>query len=419
MSERPESKWALRLDKFCAFSGALIPAATIAGNVAFESLVGLVGLAWIVRGILSKENPVRPILKHPLALPWLVWFFTIILSLLVNGPGAKGWGHDIAFFRYVLFGLALLDISQRLPLHTYLLWGLVGGMIWAVVNMLSAYIFGHDLIGKPLIRYAEKMKECGRIAGLAGYVGPFFLAWAMSDRKLSKLRRIVMIGIVTVCLVLLFHSHVRTMIIGSFAGMFFFFLYQSKKRMRNLVLSGIVGFTVACGAIYMDKGFGSLSSFYDRVYYWKVVWAMCLDNPIFGVGVSSFQDAYTDMATSGRIMPFEAPNGRIYELKTVMHAHNIVLMLLSSTGLLGLGAFCWLFVRALRLIYREPKEWRAGLITWPIIFVVIGLTGWNIFGNWYQVLFAYFLVLAGCSFYSLPVPLNPGISSFDDRVDNV
>ena len=400
MAEGSRSKWAFRLDKSCAVGGALVPAATIAGNVAFESIIALVGLAWIVRGIIAKENPLRPILKHPLAIPWIVWFLTIMLSLALNGPGGKGWGHDIAFIRYVLFGLALLDISQRLPVHKYLLWGLVGGVLWGLVNTISAYVFGHDLLGKPLIRYAKKLKECGRIAGLAGYVAPFFLAWAISDRKLSIMKRVVMIVIAHVALVLLFRSHVRIMIIGSLMGMAFFFMYFAKRRIRILIISGAVVLTVACGAFLMDRGFVNLNSFYDRVYYWKVVWAMCLENPLFGVGVSSFQDAYTEMAASGRILPFEAPNGKIYELKTVMHAHNIVLMLASCTGLFGLGAFCWLFARALRLIYKEPAEWRVGLITWPVIFIVIGLTGWNIFGNWYQVLFAYFLVLAGTSFYS-------------------
>jgi len=39
-------------------------------------------------------------------------------------------------------------------------------------------------------------------------------------------------------------------------------------------------------------------------------------------------------------------------------------------------------------------QWKSGLATWPVVFLVNGLAGSNIYSSWYQALFAFFVVLA-------------------------
>jgi hypothetical protein len=34
-------------------------------------------------------------------------------------------------------------------------------------------------------------------------------------------------------------------------------------------------------------------------------------------------------------------------------------------------------------------------IAWPVVFLTIGITGFNIYHSWYQALFAFFMVLIG------------------------
>lgn len=70
MSEESRHIWAFRLDKFCAISGGLIPVGIVMGNIGFESIIGLVGLCWIISSIVAKENPSRRIIKHPLVIPF-------------------------------------------------------------------------------------------------------------------------------------------------------------------------------------------------------------------------------------------------------------------------------------------------------------------------------------------------------------
>lgn len=396
MSEESRRIWAFRLDKFCAISGGLIPVGIVIGNSGFESIIGLVVLCWIIRSIVAKENPLGKIMKHPLVIPWIVWFTSIAISLFINGSGGKGWAHDFAFIRYLLFVMALLDISQRLPVSKYFLYGLAGGIIWAAVNTISAYVFGYDILGKPLIRYTGKLKEASRIAGMTAYASPFFLAWGLFDKSLSNKKKSIIIGIGLVALVLVFQTHVRTAILASLSGMLFCITYFFRKRISPAMALTVILLFIFAGVLFFQlKGMWSLSSVYDRIYYWKVVWAMWLENPVLGVGISSFQDAYKEMAASGAVTSFIAPDGTIFNGAEVTHAHNLILMLISSTGLFGLVAFSWLFINSVRLVMKNTNGFRVGLISCPFVLLVIGITGFNIYHSWYQALLAYLMVLIG------------------------
>jgi len=391
-------KWAARLDKFCAVTGSLVPAGLVIGNIGFESAVGFVGLGWIVRCVMIKENPFRQLWRHPLVIPWSVWFASIVISLVFNGPGSKGWAHDVVFIRYVLFGLALLDISRRLPVARYLLYGLAAGVIWAALNTVSAYMLGHDLLGKPLLRYTGKLKEASRISGLSAYAAAFFLSWGLLDGKLSAAQKsaLLLIGLIAFTQVL--QTHVRTAVLGAAAGIFFGAAFFVKnKKAHGLALALVLAVVLAIGTVfYFSKQF-NLSSVYDRIYFWKVAWRMWLDHPLFGVGISSFQDAYKEMAASGVIPEYIAPDGSVFSASEQTHAHSLFFMLISSTGLLGLAAFIWLFIAVVRMVLGDLKGFRYGLISWPVVLMVIGLTGFNIYHSWYQALLAFMLVLIGAA----------------------
>jgi len=398
MQAEPRHRWAIRLDKFCAVTGSLVPIGMVVGNVGFESVIGIVGLGWLIRCILIKENPFRQLLKHPLVIPWMLWFACIVVSLVFNGPGSKGWAHDIVFIRYVLFGLALLDISQRLPVPKYLLYGLAAGVIWAALNTVSAYVLGHDFLGKPLIRYTGKLKEASRIAGMSAYAAAFFLAWGILDNKLSTKIKLLIIGISLIACIQLLQTQVRTAAIAFAAGIFFCVALFSRKRVPLwFVVAFLSGIILALGLFFHFGRQWNLSSFYDRIYYWKVAWYLWIDHPLFGVGISSFQDAYKEMALSGKVAEFIAPDGSVFQLSEVTHAHNLLLMLAASTGLLGVISFFWLLVNSVRIIFKKPYGFCIGLTTWPVVLLVIGLTGFNIYHSWYQALLAFWLVLIGAN----------------------
>jgi len=396
LTEDHRSLWAARLDQLGVITGFLLPVGLVLGNVGFETMIGLGGGCWIARLVLLRDRKTLEALKHPLVIAWMAWYLSIVISLLVNGPGIKGWAHDLVFIRYPLFTIALLDISRRLPVAKYLLYGLGVGVAWAAINTLSAYLIGFDLIGKPLIRYTGKLKEASRIAGMTAYAAPVFLSWGILDRRLSTRIKAIIIGIGVIGFLQLLQTHVRTGVLGAIAGVFFCMAFFARRRISIRLGLGL-GFGLGL-VVWLFFYFGrmySLESFYDRIYYWKVIWTLWRDHPLFGVGISSFQDAYKEMAASGIVSAFAAPNGDSYHLSEVTHAHNLFLMILSCNGLLGLGAFAWVFVSAVRSILKDVDGYRIALVSWPATFLVIGLTGFNIYHSWYQALFGFFMVLIG------------------------
>jgi O-antigen ligase len=73
----------------------------------------------------------------------------------------------------------------------------------------------------------------------------------------------------------------------------------------------------------------------------------------------------------------------------------MVMMLLSCTGLLGLASFLWLFGQAVCLTLKERLGHRTGLVVWPVAYLVIGVTGFNVYHSWYQAVLAFWLVFIG------------------------
>ena len=112
------------------------------------------------------------------------------------------------------------------------------------------------------------------------------------------------------------------------------------------------------------------------------------------VGVSRYQDAYKTMAASGKVAPYIAPDGRAWHELEASHAHSLVLMILACTGTVGLLVFGWLFLSVVRIAFtRSGLDWRSGLVVWPVVFLVNGLTGWSFFADWYHAWFAYLVAL--------------------------
>lgn len=390
--------WAARLDGFCAVTAGLVPLGLVIGNVGFEATIAMTGCFWIVRSLLARWNPIPRLVKHPLIIPWLAWLGSVLVSLLWNGPGGKGWGHDVALVRYFIYVAAVFDISLRKPVFKYLLIGLGAGIVWGLANTLLAYAIGHDLFGRPLSRYSYKIKDAGRIASLAAYVGPFFLAWGSLGKDLGPLKRLAVLAIGVIAMIQIFHIQIRTVEIAAAAGMFAYIIYIA-KRFGGWLIMGVA--TAALGLFaWLFVRFGpqvNLWSLYDRMGYWKVVWEMWREHPIVGVAVSAWQDVYKEMAASDKVAPFVSPDGRIWKAVEVTHAHNLVLHILSCTGLLGLASFGWLFVNTVRMVIGRLDICGHALLTWPVVFLVIGLTGWNIYGAQYQTVFAFFIALTGAS----------------------
>ncbi|MFZ5571080.1 MAG: O-antigen ligase family protein [Thermodesulfobacteriota bacterium] len=406
MTDTNRAIWADRLDKAVIFSGAFVPAGIVVGNAGFEAAVALAGLCWIVRSVLAGENPLPRLLRHPVLLPWLAWYGSILISLLWNGPGDKGWAHDVVLIRHLLFCAALIDTSRRREVARPLLMGLAAGLLWAALNTALAHVFGHDLMGKDLERYANKLKEAERIASFAAYAAPFYLAWGLLDKTLTSRNRGLIFGLALLAAGLMVLFRIRTAMLGAGAGLLLALAYLTTRYISTktaVILFLMLGFAGGLGVKYLPRPGGNLDSVYDRINIWKVAWHMFQENPVVGVSVSAWRQVYATTAASGAVAPYVSPDGRVVRSPDATHCHSLFFQVLSSTGILGSLVFVWLFFSIVRRVSGGLSGWRYGLLTWPAVFIMIGLTGWNIFGAQYLPIFAFWVALA-----ALPVEgVNP------------
>ncbi len=388
--------WENRLDQVGIAAGFLVPIGLVVGNLVFEAVIGVGGCCWFLRLILTRDRDPLKALRHPIVAAWLTWYGCILVSLIVNGPGDKGWAHDIVFFRYPLFTLSLLDISRRRVITRYLLYGLAAGVVFAILNTLSAHWIGFDFFGRPITRYTGKLKEASRISGMTAYAVPIFLTWGFLDEGLSKRMRYGVVSIGLIAFIQLLLTYLRTAILGALAGILFAAVFLLRRRVSTRAALGLVLiFIVSAGFFFQYAQMFSLESFYDRIYYWKVAWAMWKQHPLFGVGISSYLNAYVKMAESGAVSAFVAPTGQVFQLAETTHAHNLILMLLACTGIFGLASFLWLFAAVVRCLLADMRGSRVSLAAFPVVFLVVGATGFNIYHSWYQALLAFFMVLIG------------------------
>ena len=383
-------------DHWIAGIAAFLPISLVLGNAAFESVVSLTGLIWLIKRVFKvNSNTLR--FSSPLLLPLLCWMAAVFLSRLFNGITPYLILHDLSFIRYMLFVLALVDVSQRIAVDRYLLIGLISGVIWAAASTLCVYATGFDFIGRPLTRYTGKLKEAARIAAMCTYAMPFLVVWAMADKTLILKKRLSVIALSIIAFVLLWLMHIRTGLLAATIGILGgLFIALNRRQKWFFVSVGLI--FAACGfAVAAYIGYtGTLNSFYDRIYYWKVCWALFQANPVFGVGISTFQEAYHQLAISGTIPPYVAPDGTVFQLNFVSHPHNLVLQLLSCTGVVGFVAFVYSVSIAVRSWFQTSSKWRIGLGTWPFVLVGVGITGWNIYDPFYTSLVIYYMAWMGC-----------------------
>ncbi|MFC1504977.1 O-antigen ligase family protein [Thermodesulfobacteriota bacterium] len=393
------------MDHACAIMGGAIPISIVFGTVAFELVVGLIGILWIFRLPLSREHHFRYIVRLPVIAPFVLFFACILISAAANFHSINRFAEDFLFFRYPLCVIALVDISHRLPVFRYLLKGLIISILLCIVNTIMAHMVGYDMIGRNVLRYTGKLKEAKTFSGLSAFASPFFISWAVFYTRLRPINRVLLFGLGLLSLGLVIQFANRNVILAVLAGNFWV-LFVFLKRRYSISWAGVFILVLSIGTgIYLYVNNPYLGSFYDRLHIWKVSWQIWTENPILGVSTLGYMDAYAKTLTSETLSQFAyiAPDGNIYNgmvngsIEIATHAHNLFFMLVSTTGILGLSVFIWLMWDAVRLVVKDLEGWRVGLIAWPIVFVVIGIAGANIYDAYYTSLFSYFLVLILCS----------------------
>lgn len=115
----------------------------------------------------------------------------------------------------------------------------------------------------------------------------------------------------------------------------------------------------------------------ERMAAWQAAWYMYEDNPLLGVGIGNYVEAYKDYYLPG----WEEPKG---------HAHNFYLNVLAEMGIVGLASYLLLlacfFVHAFRVLRRLSHASEAQFERYMAIGFLgslIALSVHNLFDNLY------------------------------------
>ncbi len=157
------------------------------------------------------------------------------------------------------------------------------------------------------------------------YLGSCLAVAAVCAAYIIRRRRVL--GFVSLAAILpaLWLTQTRGALIGTAAGLFV--LLPKRMRLYSLAALPLVMFHPRAAAMGADMG---------RIEVWSTAWRMFLDHPLVGVGPGTF-----GMVFRSYISPvFVAIHGNGYISQA--HAHNEILHVLATTGVIGLAG--WLAV---------------------------------------------------------------------------
>lgn len=296
-------------------------------------------------------------------------FFAVAVA---SNPFGAGWTHEslrslydlasyIAFFVMLVFW-----IDSRLRLHKTLTVLLYSTMATAAFGMVQVIAGGYTSLWMYLSpsgddyetwsgRATSFLNYANSLAGYLNLVIPFAIACCVLCR--GKFRRL---GYWTVGL-----SFLGLLCTQSIGGLGAFvailvlaiFWFTKSRRTKLLLLAGVAAsFCVLYFLKYVLNPSHTQEAFGRDAAVRLLLWATALNlfthSPIIGVGWGNFIGLYDSYLKSFSDM---IPPG-------VFAIHNIYLQLLAETGVVGLGAFFYLVIRAWRqardqlCMARDPVE---------------------------------------------------------------
>lgn len=348
---------------FAAFSPLSIAASQICWGIACFGLLG---------GLLTRRIRYRP---TPLDLPLVLFVVAEAVSIVFSvhpGRSLRVWDGDwiLIFFpvfaqslrsvRDVRRALSILLISSSLT-AAYAIWQVAAGRDLIRARgleplgdwFIATGAFGHHLTYGGHILITATLA----FALLLGRLRGGDLPWRIATFVLQAS------GLVA--------SFARTAWIGFLAGAAALAVFGRGWARRMAVAA--IGFAAAAAFLLpaIRHRLGDLAAYGDdpRVRLWHTALRIWRDHPIVGAGLGSYKTLFPTYKVPGEYMAHG-------------HPHNDALNILVHSGILGLAAFAFIFVRYFRMIGgararlvaedpRRPLLLAAILV--PIAFFVGGL----------------------------------------------
>ena len=327
-------------------------------------------------GALALPGRGASLLRNPavrgFVLATLAYFLAALISAVDAVASEKSWTTALASVRLLLFGLGIMALCERAREHGVPARSLTRALgiaaalpiaFWtldALVQIVTGYSLGGTLDADRLsgIFGADDLKLGPMLSTLAP-----LLLWPLLGRS----RQLLIAAYLAVLLVIL--------LAGSRAGWVSFTVVSlafawrlaegSKKRLSLWLGAGLVVAGIGAALAYqfspsfevrvertLRAGDGDADfALAGRVPIWTTAENMVRAHPLNGVGVRGFRHAYAEYASADD--PWVDPTSGI----GAAHAHQLVLELMTETGVIGL--LLWVFgavalLRVWRRTHAEP-----------------------------------------------------------------
>ena len=342
---------------------AAIPLELIVIDVGFVGLsavqiVALFTASLMVVEMLATGRFAVP--KTPLDVPIFIWAGTLFMgSAFAWEPVAamKKAGMTVVFVAiYYLVAAKVRRLSSVSLLMKTLVASsaVVGGYgVWVSYRYLATglgadkgIIVGSEGLTVP--RAASTVGDPTLLAGLMVIATPIAIMLVALSSGWRRL--LAVIGCAAVLIALGF-TFTRGAWIGAVVALAVL-LWDRRSRHVVVVLALLI-VLLAPGAV-VDRASTSTqfgrAEISHRFDYWQGALLVAPSRPVFGIGLDNFRYAFARLPVSETAQ------------RVAVHAHNVVLVLLAETGLLGLFSFCAVILGALVLLLRrrrsDPSEGR-------------------------------------------------------------
>ncbi|MDD2497743.1 MAG: O-antigen ligase family protein, partial [Desulfitobacteriaceae bacterium] len=238
------------------------------------------------------------------------------------------------------------------------------------------YLFG-------LCTVIENEENLLRITGTFGnpnlaaswYAVMVLVGCYFAERKSGRKRVSIIIGTIF-CVAVLIMTESRGALVGLFLGLFIYaFVFgQGKSRIMRFLLL-LCGFVLALTyPTWFPRGDFLPSSIDLRQAIWENCFNLFLKKPVTGWGLMGIYFA----------------DSNVYQYLRILHAHNVILSLMTMLGSIGLAIFAWMEWRLLQdIIFLREKKCRLVPLLAGIhaIFIGHGLFDFTMMGQQIGILF--------------------------------
>lgn len=367
-----------------------------------EALVGLLGLAWLLRLAVRREGTVSPReLLLPLAI-LLTAMLATTLRAVALGPAAKEIIRWLEVLIVYLAGAGLLTSPRRRALVVGLL--LAAGIVEAALGYVQ-FLFR---LGPPAFRTGGFLRAYGTFGQpnpFAGYLGtllPLALTLVLFAWRERVIRSRPLFPLLALVFLALLGALLATMSRGGWLGFAFAVVVVASLFDRRALMATVAGGAAGVVVIFLGafnllppqvaERLNQIVAYFglfdvrtvvpnaanwavvERMAIWQAAWGMFEANPLLGVGPGNYAVLYDRFMMPGWF-------------NSMGHAHNLYLNLLAETGVLGLGAFLVFWFAAILVTWRRFRSPARGATWWQravplgVLGVIAQVSLHNMFDN--------------------------------------